>query len=71
VHSFVAHPADEEVILGTAEYGARFPAVVGSGNVFGAQSHPEKSSAHGLALLGNFVAICAEAGAGARVRLAS
>jgi glutamine amidotransferase len=71
VHSFVAHPADEEVILGTAEYGERFPAVVGSGNVFGAQSHPEKSSTHGLALLGNFVAICAEARAGARVRLAS
>ena len=30
------------------------------GNVYGAQSHPEKSSAHGLRLLGNFVAICAE-----------
>jgi glutamine amidotransferase len=59
VHSFVAQPADEDVILGTAEYGERFPAVVGRGNVFGAQSHPEKSSTHGLALLGNFVGICA------------
>jgi glutamine amidotransferase len=69
VHSFVAHPADEEVILGTAEYGERFPAIVGAGNVFGAQSHPEKSSTHGLALLGNFVGICA--GASARAPLAS
>jgi imidazole glycerol-phosphate synthase subunit HisH len=71
VHSFVAHPEDENVVLGVAEYGERFPAVVGRGNVFGAQSHPEKSSAHGLALLGNFVAICAEARAGTRVPLAS
>jgi glutamine amidotransferase len=70
VHSFVAQPADEEVILGTAEYGERFPAVVGSGNVFGAQSHPEKSSTHGLALLGNFVGICA-AQASRRAALAS
>jgi glutamine amidotransferase len=61
VHSFVAHPADLEVVLGTAEYGASFPAVVASGNVYGAQSHPEKSSTHGLRLLGNFVEICAAA----------
>ena len=59
VHSFVAHPAEQEVVLGTAEYGERFPAIVGRGNVYGAQSHPEKSSTHGLALLGNFVGICA------------
>ncbi len=67
VHSFVAHPAEEDVILGTAEYGERFPAVVGRGNVFGAQSHPEKSSTHGLALLGNFVGICAAAAASGRL----
>lgn len=60
VHSFVAEPADPEVVLADACYGERFPAVVGTGNVFGAQSHPEKSSAMGLALLGNFVAICAK-----------
>ncbi|MGH2855023.1 MAG: imidazole glycerol phosphate synthase subunit HisH [Solirubrobacteraceae bacterium] len=70
VHSFVAHPADPEVVLGTAEYGEPFPAVVARGNVFGAQSHPEKSSVHGLRLLGNFVGICAAAAA-ARVPLAS
>jgi glutamine amidotransferase len=63
VHSFVAHPADPEVVLGTAEYGEIFPAVVERGNIYGAQSHPEKSSTHGLRLLGNFVGICAAAGA--------
>ncbi|HWX46298.1 MAG TPA: imidazole glycerol phosphate synthase subunit HisH [Solirubrobacteraceae bacterium] len=70
VHSFVAHPADPDVILATAEYGETFPAVVGRGNVLGAQSHPEKSSTHGLRLLGNFVGICA-AGMAARMPLAS
>ncbi len=70
VHSFVAHPADPEVVLATAEYGEVFPAVVGRGNVFGAQSHVEKSSTHGLRLLGNFVGLCAAAAA-ARVPLAS
>jgi len=59
VHSFVAHPADPAVVVGTAEYGEVFPAVVAQGNVFGAQSHPEKSSAHGLRLLSNFVGVCA------------
>jgi imidazole glycerol-phosphate synthase subunit HisH len=59
VHSFVVHPTDPDVVLGTAEYGETFPAVVGQGNVYGAQSHPEKSSTHGLALLENFAGICA------------
>jgi glutamine amidotransferase len=70
VHSFVAYPADPEVVLGTAEYGEMFPAVVEQANIYGAQSHPEKSSTHGLRLLGNFVGICAAA-ADARVPLAS
>ena len=66
VHSFVAHSPDPEVVLGTAEYGEVFPAVVEHGNIYGAQSHPEKSSTHGLRLLRNFVGICAAA-AGARL----
>ncbi len=70
VHSFVAYPADPEVVLGTAEYGEVFPAIVEFENIFGAQSHPEKSSTHGLRLLRNFVGICAAA-AGAQLRLAS
>jgi glutamine amidotransferase len=58
VHSYIVHPVDQDVVLGTAEYGERFPTVVGQGNVYGAQSHPEKSSAVGLALLGNFTRLC-------------
>lgn len=70
VHSFVAHPRDESVIAGTAEYGETFPAVVASANVFGAQSHPEKSSTHGLELLANFARICAARVSGGKARAA-
>jgi glutamine amidotransferase len=61
VHSFAPHPADDEAVLATADYGRPFAAVVGQGNVYGTQSHPEKSSAHGLALLKNFTRLCGRA----------
>ncbi len=59
VHTFAPHPSDASVVLGTTDYGEAFATVVGADNVFGAQSHPEKSSAHGLALLSNFTGLCA------------
>ena len=59
VHSFVVEPADPAVVLGMGEYGVPFVSFVQQGNVFGAQCHPEKSSTEGLALLRNFVGICA------------
>jgi imidazole glycerol-phosphate synthase subunit HisH len=61
VHSFAPVPADEEVVLATADYGGPFAAIVGQGNVYGTQSHPEKSSTHGLALLANFTRLCGRA----------
>jgi imidazole glycerol-phosphate synthase subunit HisH len=61
VHSFAAWPAEEELVLATADYGEPFAAIVGQGDVYGTQSHPEKSSAHGLALLGNFTRLCGRA----------
>jgi glutamine amidotransferase len=68
VHSLVAHPADAEDVLGTAEYGERFATAVARENVFGVQFHPEKSSSAGLRLLASFSAACdrerAVAGAG-------
>jgi glutamine amidotransferase len=59
VHSFVPEPVEPGDVLGSAEYGERFACAVGRENVFGVQFHPEKSSADGLALLRNFVEICA------------
>ena len=58
VHSFAPEPADESIVLGTGDYGAPFVSFVEQGNVFGAQCHPEKSSANGLRVLGNFVRVC-------------
>jgi glutamine amidotransferase len=64
VHSFAARPADPSVVLGTATYGNEFATAVGSRErVFGVQFHPEKSSAHGLALLRNFVRLAARVAA--------
>jgi glutamine amidotransferase len=61
VHSFVPHPADPGVVLGTAEYGERFACAVERPPLYGAQFHPEKSSAAGLRMLENFVRICGSA----------
>jgi glutamine amidotransferase len=54
VHSYYGDPADPACILAETEYGIRFASVVGKGNVFGVQPHPEKSQEVGLTLLRNF-----------------
>lgn len=54
VHSYYAEAEDNEIVIGSSEYGVRFPALVGRDNVWGAQFHPEKSSPWGLKLLENF-----------------
>jgi len=59
VHSFAPRPAHGEDVLGRSAYGTEFASVVGRGNVFGVQFHPEKSGPDGLALLGNFVRLAA------------
>lgn len=61
VHSLAPRPADPEVVVGTAEYGERFAALVQMGNVSGVQFHPEKSSQHGLRVLANFLTGCTSA----------
>jgi glutamine amidotransferase len=59
VHSYVVQPEDPAIVLGMGAYGSPFVSFVQHANVFGAQCHPEKSSTEGLALLRNFVGICA------------
>jgi len=66
VHSLAAWPSDPAHIIGRTEYGERFASIVGGEGVFGVQFHPEKSSTHGLLMLGGFVRQCAVATAGAR-----
>jgi glutamine amidotransferase len=60
VHSLAAHPSAAEDRVGSTEYGERFATIVARGSVFGVQFHPEKSSAHGLQMLRNFTALCAQ-----------
>ncbi len=57
VHSFYCKPRDQSLVLATTEYGAAFASVIGRGNVFGAQFHPEKSQSVGLKMLENFAAM--------------
>lgn len=59
VHSFAPRPTDPDVVLGRGDYGGPFASIVERHPVYGAQFHPEKSSAAGLALLANFARICA------------
>jgi imidazole glycerol-phosphate synthase subunit HisH len=57
VHSFAPSP-DQDDLLGSAAYGARFACAAERDNVFGVQFHPEKSSVAGLRLLSNFAGVC-------------
>lgn len=57
VHSYFAQPADDGVVLATCDYGVEFAAVVGCGNVYAVQFHPEKSQDAGIALLRAFGAL--------------
>lgn len=54
VHSYFCEPAESELILSETDYGVAYPSVVGRGNLYGVQFHPEKSQAAGLKLLSNF-----------------
>ena len=65
-NSYAPRPADEDVVLGTADYGGEFVSVVEQPPVYGLQSHPEKSGPDGLRLLRNFIALCARPRAGPR-----
>ena len=57
VHSFYVTAVDESIVAATCEYGNKFHAAVESGNVFGCQFHPEKSSEVGITILKNFVSL--------------
>lgn len=63
VHSLAARPSDHHDVVGSTTYGERFATIVARGSVFGAQFHPEKSSANGLRLLQSFVGRCRAEGA--------
>ncbi|MCD8123430.1 MAG: imidazole glycerol phosphate synthase subunit HisH [Lachnospiraceae bacterium] len=57
VHSYYLKAREESIVAATTEYSVHIHASVESGNVFGCQFHPEKSSSVGLTILKNFVGL--------------
>jgi imidazole glycerol-phosphate synthase subunit HisH len=57
VHSYKVLPVRDADVLGTTIYGDPFASMIRSGNVMGAQYHPEKSHAFGMRILSNFAAL--------------
>lgn len=53
-HSFMAVPAESDVIIARTCHAQPFASAVGRGNIYATQFHPEKSSAMGLRVLENF-----------------
>ena len=54
VHSFYAEMEFRENLIAECSYGIQVPAVIGRGNVYGTQFHPEKSGDIGIKILKNF-----------------
>ena len=54
VHSYYAVPTEESISLAMCDYGTTFPAIVGRGNIYATQFHPEKSQHAGIAMLRAF-----------------
>ena len=54
VHSFYCEHTNAESQIAATPYGLDFTSILGKGNVWGLQFHPEKSSLLGLRILENF-----------------
>ena len=57
VHSYYLKAANEEEVAATTFYSTQIHASVEKDNIFACQFHPEKSSAIGLKILENFIAL--------------
>jgi glutamine amidotransferase len=59
VHSYAPELTDD--VVATCDYGGPVAAMIERESLWATQFHPEKSSAVGLSMLANFVAVCGEA----------
>lgn len=57
VHSYYLQAQEKEIVKAVTEYGVTIHAAVEKDNVYACQFHPEKSSAAGLQILKNFIAV--------------
>jgi glutamine amidotransferase len=55
VHSYYGAPDEQNLVLGTTDYGLQFCSVMAIDNIVATQFHPEKSGALGLRLYENFI----------------
>ena len=54
VHSYYVKAKDKNIVIMESSHGIIFDAVVGYGNIFGCQFHPEKSHKFGMQFLERF-----------------
>ncbi|MBI2636145.1 imidazole glycerol phosphate synthase subunit HisH [Candidatus Peregrinibacteria bacterium] len=54
VHSYYVRLKNDDLTVGTCDYGGGFTACFARDNIFATQFHPEKSQETGLEMLGNF-----------------
>jgi glutamine amidotransferase len=66
VHSYAPEGVPDTERLAGCTHGRSFAAICGRGRVMGTQFHPEKSGAHGLRLLRNYVEMTGPGGPGVR-----
>lgn len=55
VHSFHVTDIDENLVIGSTNYGYTFPSVIRQGNIIGIQCHPERSHSSGVRVMKNFL----------------
>ena len=55
VHSYHVIPDEDDIVVGTSNYGIDVVAALNRNNLFSTQFHPEKSGIAGLKILKNFV----------------
>lgn len=55
VHSYYLVPKDDDIVVGTCDYGQVFASALARDNIFTTQCHPEKSADAGLQLFKNFI----------------
>ena len=55
LHGYYVAPENTDIVIATTEYGLSYASIIGQGNIYAVQFHPEKSGEVGLRLLKNWI----------------